>query len=85
MFPTFLSYIYSMKNISYITPTLHQDLYLLSFAKPFRVKGKYADRVVRKRFNDAMARHYSGSVIIFKVTQIDERNFRILALTTPKA
>lgn len=74
-----------MRNFSYITPTLDRNLFLISFARPVRVHRKYRERIVRKRFNDAMLRHYSGTVIIFNVSQIDERNFRVLALAMPKA
>ena len=85
VFPTFPCYIQGMRNFSYITPTLDHNLFLISFARPIRIQSKYLDCIVRKRFNDAMLRHYSGTVIIFNVSQIDERNFRVLCLVTPTA
>lgn len=85
MFATFPCYIQGMRNHSYITPTLDHNLFLISFARPLRIQRKYVDCIVRKRFNDTMLRHYSGTVIIFNVSQIDKRNFHVLCLVTPKA
>lgn len=69
-----------MKNHSYITPSLDHSVYFISFARPFRVRKKDAERIVRFRFERSMSRHFTKHITIFDVQRIDERNFRVICL-----